>query len=352
MALMSIRKPTAIAITAALAAVILVSISAFLRLSSIPVSTTTLTFLGFVHLPKTGNNILNVMDYMIIHDNALFVASIRPGTIYKIPLAKGPLPEQSVITALAGRPYAHGIAFDPASGRGFVSRSGANTVDVFDPVTMRLLKRIPVVGDVDAIVFAPWQHIIYSAQAGANTASLIDPAAEEKLGAIALGGKPEFAVVDPSTHLLYQNLADANAVAVVDIGQRRVIDRLAVTGCDSPSGIALDAVQRRLFIACNGNDVLAILDLDRHRATQTLNIGGGPDTVAYDYASKRIFVTGRAGILTSIHEDDADSYRILDTIKLRFGAHTLAIDPVNRCVYVGYVSLFSDPLLAVFRISS
>lgn len=42
-------------------------------------------------------------------------------------------------------------------------------------------------------------------------------------------------------------------------------------------------------------------------------------------------------------------YRPLDAIKLHYGAHTLAVDPINHRVYVAYASLIIAPRLAVFE---
>ena len=92
------------------------------------------------------------------------------------------------------------------------------------------------------------------------------------------------------------------------------------------------------------------MDLDSHRPVANLPIGGGPDSVAYDAQWKRIYATGKSGILSVIHQNSSNDYRPLDTIKLHYGAHTLAIDPVTHRVYVGYASLFFAPRLALFSI--
>ena len=63
---------------------------------------------------------------------------------------------------------------------------------------------------------------------------------------------------------------------------------------------------------------------------------------------RRVYATGKSGELSVIQQDGPDRYRTLDSIKLHYGAHTLAVDPVTHRVYVAYASLIIAPRLAVF----
>lgn len=348
------KKPLkrAFLVTAGIVAAILAAVGgalAGLAVPGTPRSTPSLAFAGFIRLPRADNaGILSALDYLTVSDRTLFVASIRPGAVYRVPLGAGTLPRASDVTALEGVPSAHGVAFDPDSQLGFVSRSGTNAVDVFDPRTMEVLRRIPVDEDVDAILFDPSSKLIYAASGSPGLATLIDPLRQAKVGTLPLGGSPEFVVADPRTGLLYQNLIDMNAVALVDAARRLVVDRWPLTGCKAPTGIALDAARRRLFVACKGNSVLVVVSLDSHRVTGSIPVGSSPDSVAYDPGSKRIYTTGRWGVLSVIQQDGADAYRALEPVRLHLGAHTLAIDPVTHRVYAAYASLIGTPRLAVF----
>jgi DNA-binding beta-propeller fold protein YncE len=113
--------------------------------------------------------------------------------------------------------------------------------------------------------------------------------------------------------------------------------------------MAIDEASRRLFIACAGNAMLVVFDLNAHRVTTSIPIGGGPDSVAFDSELHRIYTAGRAGVLSVIRQDGPDSYHVLDSLKLHYGAHTLAVDPRTHKVYVGYASLISAARVAVFE---
>ncbi len=311
-----------------------------------PGAARSLKFQGYIPLP-TGAG-LNVLDYLTVNGADLFVTNVSSGSVYKITLRGAALPSAADITVLAGPPSPHGVAVDPTSGLAFVTRSEANTVDVFDPATMRLVKRIPVADDADGIFYDPADRLIYAASGAVKVATVIDPASQTKVAMIALGGAPEFAAFDAETGLMYQNLKDANSMVAVDLAKRSVTQREPLDLCLGPSGMAIDPGRRRLFVACSGNARLVIFSLDSHRVTRSLPIGGGPDSVAYDAGLHRIYTTGKSGVLSVIQQDGPDTYRRLDQIRLHYGAHTLAVDPATHRLYVGYASLVVPARLAVF----
>ncbi|HXV01267.1 MAG TPA: YncE family protein, partial [Caulobacteraceae bacterium] len=212
----------------------------------------------------------------------------------------------------------------------------------------RPVTRIPVAPDPDAILYDPLAKLVYVASGEGEAGTLIDPVSRKVAGVVPLGGGPEFAAFDPATGLIYQNLADANVVAAVDVARRSVTQRWPLSGCEFPTGLAIDVADRRLFIACGKSSKLLVFDLRRHRAIASVPVGFGADSVAYDPELRRIYVTGLTGLLGVINQAAPDTYRASESIRLHFNAHTLAVDPATHRLYVGYASLFMAPRLAVF----
>ncbi|MHB8530137.1 MAG: YncE family protein [Caulobacteraceae bacterium] len=305
----------------------------------------TLAFRGYIPLPARQS--LSILDYLTLDGRRLFVTSESSGDVYRIDLGASP-PDRSPLAVFRDRPAAHGVVIDPASGLGFVTRSEVNAVDVFDPNAMRRLKRIPVAADPDGLFYDPAQQLIYAASGDSKLATLIDPKTQSAVGTIALGGVPEFAAFDPASGLFYQNLKDTDQIAVVDVAHRTVMEKWPLAGCKGPSGMAIDSADRRAFVVCSGNARLVIVDLDDHKVKTAIAIGGGPDSVAYDAPLRRIYTTGRSGVLSVVARETADFYRKLEDVRLHYGAHTLAVDPSTHSLYVGYASLLVRPRVAVF----
>jgi len=310
-----------------------------------PSKSKVMTFEGFIGLPRPGP--LTVLDYLTLDDQTLFITCESSGALFKIAFDSSDL-RASTVSEMPGAGAAHGVALVPELNVAFITRSEANTVDVFDPKSLQQLASIPVADDADAILYIPSAKLVYIAHGDANMATLIDPEKRATVGNIQLPGKPEFPAIDSGSGLLFQNLKDTNEVAAIDVGQRSVIGQWPLAPCEGPSGMAIDSEQRRLFAVCSGNAKLVVFDLERHRVITTLGVGGGPDSVAFDRGIHRIYTAGRAGEMTVIQQDDPDNYRILDQIHTHYGAHTLTVDPVSHRIFVAYASLLAHPRIAVF----
>jgi YVTN family beta-propeller protein len=312
-----------------------------------PSSASSLIFQGFVPLPSRG--MLSVLDYLTIDDDMLFVTGENTGDVYRVRIRKNALPSIADVAKLpAEEPATHGVVIDPSSHLAFVTRSEANTVDVFDPAKMITIKRIPVADDPDAIFYDEFDKLVYVASGDSHLATLIDPSTQTTIATIPLGGAPEYAAFDASTRLLYQNLLDTSTVVAVDIAKRAVVQGWPLQGCEAPTGMAIDEIHRRVFIGCNANAVLAIFDLNEHRVVATVPIGKGPDSVAFDPELHRIYTTGKSGVLVVIQQDEPNKYEVLDTVHLHYGAHTLTVDPTTHALYVAYAGLVVNPRIAVF----
>jgi YVTN family beta-propeller protein len=328
-------------------ALLAISVGAYLIYPGTPSTSATLKFEGYVPLPSDAT--LSVMDYLTIDRDRLFITGESTGDLYRVKLSRNSLATVADVSKLAGQPATHGVVIDPSSHLGFATRGEANTVDVFDPVKMTVMKRIPVANGPDAIFYDPFEKLVYVASGDADLATLIDPATQTVIATIALGGEPEYAALDPSTQLLYQNLHDTSTVAAVDIAKRAVVQSWPLQGCQAPSGMAIDASHHRLFIGCNAKSVLAIFDLSEHRVVATVPVGKNPDSVVFDPELRRIYTTGKSGILSVIQQEEPSKYETIDTVHLHYGAHTLTLDPVTHTVYVAYAGLLVNPRVAVFN---
>ena len=306
-------------------------------------------FEGYIELPKHGS--LNVLDYLTISNGTLFVTSESSGALFKVTLDPNH-PSLSTVSELPGSGAAHGVALMTDHNVAFLTRSEENTVDVFDPTSLRLFARIPVADDADAILYVPSAKLVYVANGDAKIATLIDPEKRITVGTVTLPGRPEFPAFDSRTGLLYQNLEDIDSIVSIDLGERAVTGQWSLAPCEGPSGMAVDSEQRRLFAVCTRNATLVVFDLESHRVITSMRIGGGPDSVAFDGTLHRIYCAGKAGRLTVIQQDGPNTYRVLDEIHTHFGAHTLALDPVSHRVFVAYASLFAKPRIAVFSLTT
>jgi DNA-binding beta-propeller fold protein YncE len=311
-----------------------------------PGKSNVLKFEGFIELPKTKS--LNVLDYLTLQNNVLFVTEESGGNVFKLTLDPTTQASATNISILPGAGAVHGVALVPSPSLAFVTRSEENTVDAFNPDSMQSLAHIPVAEDADAILYDPSSKLVYVAQGDAHSATLINPQTRSIAGTIPLDGKPEFPALDSKTGWLYQNLQDTNMIAAVDVAKKSVVGKWSLAPCDGPTGMAIDPENRRIFSVCSRNATIVVFAIENHKVITSIKIGGSPDVVAYDATLRRIYTAGKSGKLNVIQQDGPDIYRTLDEISTHYGAHTLTVDPTTHRVFVGYASLLAHPRIAVF----
>ncbi len=230
----------------------------------------------------------------------------------------------SVLGEIPGLDRAHGIAFAYDVGRGFATSGADSSVVVFDLATLRVQSRTTAALDADAILYDPASKRIFTFNGDSHSSSVIDPSSGRRIGTIDLGAGPEFGV-SAGDGKLYVNLEDKSAVAEIDAVGMKVTRQWPLTGCESPTGLALDRAHHRLFSGCRSG-VMAISDAVAGRVITTVPIGRGVDGCRFDPATQLAFASNGDGTLTIVHEDGPDAFRAVANVATRRGARTLELD--------------------------
>jgi DNA-binding beta-propeller fold protein YncE len=244
-----------------------------------------------------------------------------------------------VIDADSGKPVdeiadtqgVHGIALAREFGKGFTSNGRENTVSIFELDSLKTLNKVKVGNRPDAILYDPATKRIFTFNAGSQDATAVDAAKGEVVGTIPLGGKPEFAASD-GKGTVFVNLEDKNQLFALDAKALTVKERWPLPGCVEPSGLAIDAKTRRLFVGC-GNKVMPIVNADNGKVLATLPIGGGVDATAFDDGTGLAFASCGEGVLTVVSEESPDKFSVAENVPTERGARTMALDSKTHQVY-------------------
>lgn len=270
-------------------------------------------------------------DYMRIDDagRRLFVTHLGAGQIYVVSLS-----DLSVAGTVAGTPRVEDVAHVPELNRLYTSNWGDNTIGVVDLATLTVVERIPTANKPDGIEYAAAAGKVYVSNELARVVSVIDVRSNQTVKTIRFPSETGMPRYDAVAGKVYVNLQDVDMIAVIDVHTDAVEAEIALPGCNGNHGMALDVAKRRAFVACAGNNVLVVVDLDRRQVIGRFNIGRGSDFVDFDAALGRIYVPCSDGTLAIIQQDDADHYRALDPLPVSPGVHTVAVDPTTHRVYV------------------
>jgi DNA-binding beta-propeller fold protein YncE len=216
-------------------------------------------------------------------------------------------------------------------GRVLSTNGGDNTATLFEAATGKVIAAIATGIDPDVAIFDPASGLALVMDGKGGDITLIDPKTASSPGRIMVGGKLEFAVVDGAGRI-FVTVADRAEIAVVDLSTRKVAARYRLTGCEEPSGLALNPASGLLLAACSNQKAVALQAKDGSIAA-TLPIGERPDGAIFDAARGLFFVPCGAGTIVVIGENGGIP-AVISTVATANGARTAALDSKTGKLYL------------------
>jgi YVTN family beta-propeller protein len=238
----------------------------------------------------------------------------------------------AIVGTIPGTPGVHGVAIAHEAGRGYISAGKADSVFAFDLKTLKPLGEIKVGKKPDAIIYEPLTKRIYVMNGDSDNITVLNAADGKEVGTIALGGGPEFAVSDGKGNL-YVNLEEQNETLHIDVNSLTVKDRWPLAPCATPTSLAMDMDNRRLFVGCRSKH-FAALDADTGKVVFTAPIGDRVDAGAFDPKTRLVYLSTGDGKVSVFHQESPDHYSVAQEITTKPGAKTMGFDPHTGNLFV------------------
>ncbi len=240
---------------------------------------------------------------------------------------------RKVVGEIAPTAGVHGIALAPGLDRAFTSNGRSSSVTVFSPSNLAVVGEVKGTGEnPDAILYDSASGRVFTFNGRGKSATAINAKTLAIEGTVPLGGKPEGPAADGAGRI-FVNIEDTNTLAVLDSRTLTVTARWPLAPCDEPTGLSLDAAHKRLFVGCH-NKLMMVVDSSTGRIVTSLPIGEGVDGTAFDPGTGLAYASNGDGTLTVVHEDSADSFRVVQNVATQRGARTLALDPATHKIYL------------------
>lgn len=244
------------------------------------------------------------------------------------------------VGAITGLKSTHGVALDPDGKTGYVTDGGSNSVVIFDRKSLAVQATIAAGTNPDGIAYEPSTKTVWAFNGRSKDVSVIDVVQRKVIATISLPGRPEFPQPDGNGKV-FVNIEDTNQIVVLDAREKKVLGSWALTGCESPSGMAIDVYQHRVFSVCDGGK-MAVSDYVEKRVIAMASIGDSPDAVAFDQKRQLAFSSNGDGTLTVIDTAKA-GYPVLQTVTTFKRARTLAYDEVSGKVFLSAARFGETP---------
>jgi YVTN family beta-propeller protein len=269
-------------------------------------------------------------DYLTIDEDGhyLLSAHLAAGLLHVIDLRSN-----AVVKTIPDVPGVEGVAYITEGRKIYTANWGENKIGVIDLERMAVVKKLPTETKPDGIAYAAPFHKAYVSNERAKAESVIDVRTDTIVKVLRFDSETGVPQYDPVARKVYVNLQDQNVLAVIDPATDTVVGRYPVQGCRGNHGMAIDPEHRRAFLSCEGNDTLAVFDLDAHRAIAHLPMAKGADVVMFDPGLGRIYVACASGAISVFQMDDPAHFRKLQDFPVEPKIHSLAVDPRTHRLY-------------------
>ena len=309
------------------------------------------------------------------------VAAMRPGNAAGIlrPVADVPLPGRPVrfdyqsLDTTSGQLYishmddGHVVAFDtrgrrvsgdvadaprvtgvwavPRLHKLYASVTGHHHVAVIDLPALTVRATPGPIGFPDGIADAPGVERIFVSDESAGHELVIDGATDKVITTIPLGGEAGNTKYDVGSGCILVAVQTLNQVVAIDPARAAVVGRFALARASHPHGMYVDAANRMLYVANEGNATVEAVDLRKLQVTDIEPVGDGPDVLAFDPAWHRLFVATESGGLW-VYRVSGQQLAPAGVLDLPH-AHTVAVDAARHEVYLPLQSLDGHPMLRI-----
>jgi hypothetical protein len=238
----------------------------------------------------------------------------------------------AVVRSIPDTQGVHGIAVASALGRGFTSNGRSDNVTIFDAKTLNTIGTVKTDANPDAITYDPVSKRVFTFNGRGKNTTAINAADGTVAGTLALGGKPEFAAADDKGSIFVNN---EDTSELIQIDTQKVVEthRWPLAPCKSPSGLAMDVKNRRVFSVCD-EKVMAVVNADTGKVVATPAICDGPDATAFEPSTATVFASCGDGNLTVIHQDSPDKYTVVENVTTKKSARTMGLDLKTHNIFL------------------
>jgi DNA-binding beta-propeller fold protein YncE len=282
-------------------------------------------------VPLPGN--ATRFDYQDIDPTRgqLVIAHMGDSSVLVTSLADG-----STMKELPGIGTVRGVLAASEIGRIFASADATNELVLIDSSALTEMGRTPTGNGPDGIGWDPTDRIVGVSDQDDAAVSLIADGGTGKRTDVPLGGIETGNVVfDTGRGLFWVSVVTAtlpNQLVAIDPLTATVKTRLDLPGCEGAHGLRIHPDGNSALVACEGNYVLARVDLGGTNAVTTAPTGGGPDVLSIDPSFGWLYVAAESGDLV-VFDIGQPGLVAVDREHPGDNSHSVAVDPATHRVF-------------------
>ena len=293
------------------------------------VSAASLPLVAIAKVPLPGG--ATRLDYQDIDpaQKHLIIAHMNDGTVIVADLSDG-----SVVKVIADIPTARGIAVADDVGLFFVTSSPSQLVAI-NNVTLKEVRRVATGNGPDGVAWDPTHKIVGVSDQRDGAISLIANAGAGKHTQIPLGSETGNVAFDAPRGLFWITVVKPGApdqLVGVNPTTAQVMTAIALPRCEGAHGLRLHPDGQSAFVACEGNNKLARVELAGAHHLSLGATGKDPDVLAIDPGLGWLYVAAESGDL-SVFDINRPGVALVGHFQVAKHAHSIAVDPATHRVF-------------------
>src|SRR5579864_1121796 len=236
--------------------------------------------------------------------------------------------KRRLVSQVHGMHDPQGIAVDDAAGKVYVANRADYSIAVVSSTDWKLADTIKLKESPDALLLAPGGKNLFVANQHAQAVSLIDLGQGNQITSVNVGGTPADMVFDPARKVAFVTLEDTHEVIALD-PSLHIVARYPLVA-SMPTGIALDAQGRRLFVAVR--DAVLELDAESGKELKRVAAPAGVNSLWFDPAGGVLYTAGGGSVMRIKAAGGTFNSEFELLTKVR--GHSLAYDAARKMIFI------------------
>jgi DNA-binding beta-propeller fold protein YncE len=256
---------------------------------------------------------------------------------------------QRVVQDVPGLPSVHGVVAAPSEHLVLATATAEKTLVLLDDQTLQVKARVPAGEYPNGLAFDPASGKAFVSNNTGRGIGVVDVKAAKALSGIEIGGGAGNTQYDAATGHVLVTVHGSPVLVDIDPQTLHVAGRIALRDVTSCHGLVVAPPPSRLaFAACRGAaPTLVVVDLAARRQTSSLPLPGGIDVLAFDAGLGRLYAASETGIIAVYRVGADGAVAELGRALLAPSAHSVAVDPTTHRVYFPLENVNGKPVLRV-----
>jgi DNA-binding beta-propeller fold protein YncE len=316
---------------------------AMVAFAAAPVHATPLPLTEVADVPLPGRATRFDYQWLDADRRLLYIAHLGDGSLVVFDLDA-----QRVVAEVHGLPSVHGVV--AASDQHLVLATATldKTLAFIDDRTFEVKARVPAGAYPNGLAYDPASGRAFVSNNAGPGVAVVDVKAAQADAAIEIGGAAGNTQYDPASGHVLAAVHGGAFIADIDPAAPKDLRRIALRGVSTCHGLLVVSTLRLAFAACRGaGPELAVVDLDPRALLTKLPLPAGIDVLAFDPDLRRLYAASENGTVAVFAVGADRSVSELGRGFLATNAHSVAVDPKTHRVYFPLANVRGHPVLRV-----